>query len=64
MEDETKKPGRKPGTGKYNRSLTFSVDEKDFDEINGLADSRNKPASELLRAALAQYLKRERKSAK
>lgn len=64
MEDDAKKPGRKTGTGKYNKSLTFSVDEAAFDEINGLADSRNKPASELLRDALTQYLKRERRNAK
>lgn len=64
MDDDTKKPGRKPGTGKYYRSLTFSVDEKDFDEINGLADERGVPASELLRKALTQYLKRERKGTK
>ena len=64
MEDDTKKPGRKTGTGRYYKSLTFSVDDVTFNEINALADSRGKPASELLRDALALYLKREGKSVK
>lgn len=64
MENDAKKRGRKTGTGKYYKSLTFSVDEATFDEINALAESRDKPASELLRDALAMYLKRERRNTK
>lgn len=64
MEDNKKKPGRKTGTGKYDKSLTFSVDADAFDKIHALAESRRVPASELMRAALAQYLKREGKDAK
>lgn len=48
---------RKTGTGKFPKSLTFSVDEKTFDDLNALATSKNIPAAELLREALAIYLK-------
>lgn len=55
---------RKTGTGKYLKSLTFSVDDDSFNKIHKLAESRTVPAAELLRDALAQYLKREGKDAK
>lgn len=64
MGDNTNKPGRKTGTGQYYKSLTFSVDEETFNKIHALAENRHKPASELLRDALEQYLKREGKGAK
>jgi len=55
---------RKTGTGKYLKSLTFSVNEDAFNKIHELAESRKVPAAELMRDALAQYLKREGKDAK
>lgn len=64
MSDNAKKPGRKAGTGKYDKSLTFSVDDDAFNKIHALAENRHQPASELLRDALEQYLKREGKGAK
>lgn len=52
------------GVGKYPKSLTFSVDENTFDFLNQLATKRKVPVSELLREALALYLKREGKTTK
>jgi len=55
---------RKAGTGKYPKSLTFSVDEKTFNDLNSLAESKNIPASEILREALVEKLATKKEKSK
>lgn len=53
---------RKTGTGKFPKSLTFSVDEKTFNALNEKALNLGVPASELLREALTLYMGKMGKS--